>query len=291
MNAVDLLTLADLKSWLQIALQSSGSDDRNLATLITAMSSDVLRETGLASFAAANYTETRDGTGTDTILPRNFPINSVSSVTIDTIPLQQSSNGILPGYTFDQYKISIVGQPPWLLGGGISPTQYNNSNAWLFRQGRQNVILGYNAGAPLVAIVGELQTIPATPGPYSIVPENAYSNFTDQGVKYFSSGIPLMAVFVAPTATGTYYYNTQYGMYQFAASDQGVQVVLAYTAGGVPFELSQVLKEWAAERYLMRKNIGIRSTTSKAGESTSFREHVIPQYVQNVISRYKRMPG
>lgn len=282
MNAIDLLSLAQLKAWLSMA-PTVTSDDGKLAGIITAVSSDVLRITGRSSFAVQSYSEVRDGTGTPTMTFKNFPAISVSSLVIDTTTIQASPDGVQPGYVFDQYKLEIVGLPPYFSRAGQA--QQTWSAPWIFRAGRQNVKFTYSAGYPPTSIAGELQTIPATPGPYLVTPNNTGPNYTDGGVKYFSSGNPLTPVTTAPAA-GQYFFNPATGQYLFNSADQGAQILVSYTYGGVPFELTQYLMEWAQIRYLSAKRAGLKSTTSKAGESNSF-DNSMPDHILAAIQRYR----
>lgn len=70
-----------------------------------------------------------------------------------------------------------------------------------------------------------------------------------------------------------------------------MNIVFSYTAGyaAVPLDLSQAAKEICAMRYLGRKRIGIKSTTSKTGESNSFDTARWTESAMYVIQTYKRV--
>ena len=288
MNAIDLFVLQDLKNWLGTGYAVPSNDDALLAKLITGISADVLRQLNRTfQGGIQTITETRDGTGTPTMVTRVFPIVTVTGVSIDTVSLNPSSNGVNPGFTWGTFSIKLVGVPPALLAGGVQ-SQYLSS-PWIFRVGKQNVVLNYTGGYALTAVVGELNTVPAS-SPYQFNPVNVGPNYVDQGLNYFIGGAALTSVGnTSPTSAGKYGFNPNTSTYYFNVADAGAQILTNYSYGGVPLDLSQVLIEWAAQRYLGRKHIGLRSNTSKAGEQASY-DYEIPSFVQAVINRYKGQP-
>jgi hypothetical protein len=67
-------------------------------------------------------------------------------------------------------------------------------------------------------------------------------------------------------------------------------VTVSYSAGyaAAPFDLAEAAKEWCAFRYRARKWIGQTSKHLGTGETVSFSQKAMPDYVQEVISRYTR---
>lgn len=97
----DLCTLSDTKAWLTIP-SGVTANDALLSRLITAVSLEFLREIGRTDFyPAANYTETREGDGDVRIILRHWPINSITSLTINGTSVAASSDRIVPGYYID----------------------------------------------------------------------------------------------------------------------------------------------------------------------------------------------
>lgn len=285
MNAIDLFTAADVKAWAGSGLAVSTSDDVIISKLVTGISADVLRQVNRSFSGVQSFTETRDGTGTPTMVTRQFPIVSVTGVEIDGVALNASPDGVQPGFTFGTYSIKLIGVPPMLLAGGIQ-SQYL-STPWMFRTGKQNVVLNYSAGYPVTQVVGEQATVPSG---LSLNPANVGPNFSDGGVKYFVGGSPLTFVGnTAPSAAGEYGFDPNTSTYFFNVADAAEKIQFTYSYGGVPFDLSQALVEWAAQRYLRRKHMGLRSNTSKAGEQSSY-DDSIPAFVQAIINRYKGQP-
>ena len=79
----DLCTVAELKSWLP---NQGNNDDVALQSLITNASLQVLQyidRPHILSSVLGPLTENYDGNDSNRLLPRNFPIISVSSLSID----------------------------------------------------------------------------------------------------------------------------------------------------------------------------------------------------------------
>lgn len=202
MAAGDITNLGDLKAWLGI---NNPSDDGVLGPLISNVSKEIYNRCGRQAngfTAAGNVTETRNGTGTASISVLNFPINSVASVVVDDQSLPASPDGVLPGYVFDPYTISLVG----FSGGYVRGIGLPWPSVFCFTQGRGNVVLTYNAG--------------------------------------------------------------------FSA---------------IPSDLAQDCIEICALKYQARKHIGLRSNSSKSGESSTFNtSEEIDRIFKRIEGRYRR---
>ncbi len=126
----DLCLLAELKAWLP---NQGSNDDSALQSLITNGSVQILQYINRPHLLASilgTINESYDGNGSDRLLPRNFPINSVTAVTVDGvgIPASQGFAGgsQLAGYLFDSRRIMLRG--------------------FRFCRGLQNVSVTYTAG-------------------------------------------------------------------------------------------------------------------------------------------------
>jgi hypothetical protein len=121
----DLCTLAELKAWLP---NQGNNDDSALQALISNASLQVLQYVDrphiLASVLGA-ITEAYDGNGSDRLLPRQFPILSVSSVSIDNVPVQPAASPVAAGFLWDSRRVLLRG--------------------YRFCRGLQNVQLSYTA--------------------------------------------------------------------------------------------------------------------------------------------------
>jgi hypothetical protein len=148
-DPTDLLNLSDLKDWLSIP-SSNSNDDTILDRLITAVSNQIysrLSRPALGFTIPSSFDEVRDGSGTVSMITRNFPISAVSGLTIDGIPIPLSPDGVQPGYVFDNYTVMLV-------GGGYYSWQRNDIGSMspygVFRSGKQNVTISYTSGYPQV---------------------------------------------------------------------------------------------------------------------------------------------
>jgi len=118
----DLTTLAQVKQFLG---ESGTATDNLLSSLISSASSFAL--TFLARDIFKNdYTETRNGIGSFSIRTLQYPINSVSLVSVNGITIPARPNVTGCGYSFDSGLIYLSG--------------------YEFCRGAQNITLGYNAG-------------------------------------------------------------------------------------------------------------------------------------------------
>ena len=118
----DLCALADLKAWLTI---SNTTDDGILQRLLTSVS--VCMQNWMnRTIPSASYTETRDGTGTDSLVLSNRPVTAVASVAVFNQAVLPSPDGIQTGFVFDGWKVYMIGD--------------------VFPRGRQNIDVTYTGG-------------------------------------------------------------------------------------------------------------------------------------------------
>lgn len=174
-SPIDLCTLAAAKAWIPI---TNNGGDANIQGCITAWSLNFLRMTGrgprdwqTATQSPFNepvdYAEVYDSNGNSRLFLRNFPINSVASLSINGADIPaRGHNPTSPGYVVDNQGRSIAmsahqgsyrgayGIPyGGLWGGGGARMQGK-------RSGIQNVLISYNAGFNSQKIVNELYKIP-----------------------------------------------------------------------------------------------------------------------------------
>ena len=135
----DLCVLADLKAWLNI---QTATEDVLLQNLITRGSLQMLRWMSRDHIIATSYTENRDGNDALFILPRNFPLISVSSVTVNGISISQATDQVSAGFVFDARKIMLRGGSSAFYSLGPYCSQYQ----YRFTRGFQNVQIVYQAG-------------------------------------------------------------------------------------------------------------------------------------------------
>lgn len=122
MAAGDLTTLAKAKQWLGL---EKGTEDALLSQLLTAASAFIQSKMN-RSIMTANYTETRDGLGSDALMLANYPISAVSSLVINGQAVLPSPGFGQAGYLFNDTQIILA--------------------TAVFSQGRRNVTVSYTAG-------------------------------------------------------------------------------------------------------------------------------------------------
>lgn len=135
----DLCVLADLKAWLNI---QTSAEDALLQNLITRGSAQMLRWMNRDHIIATTYTENRDGNDALFMLPRNFPLISVSSVMVDGVMIPAATSQIGAGFVFDARKIMLRGGS----SAFYSTSAYSSLFQYRFTRGFQNVQLLYQAG-------------------------------------------------------------------------------------------------------------------------------------------------
>src|SRR4029077_18917083 len=161
-NAIDLTTYSAVKDWVQIPTGTTG-DDQKIQDCVTAFSAYALKATGRGPangsiptssplLARTSYDEFYDGSGTLRQAIRNWPIVSVSSVSISGQTIPQSTSIRVWGWVIDQDARFIS------LRGGYSPTvatfqnfryqggRYGAGGEPGFEAGIQNVEVVYSAG-------------------------------------------------------------------------------------------------------------------------------------------------
>jgi hypothetical protein len=273
MAASDLAALADVKTWLSGSSGIGTSDDALLARLITDVSGAIAAYLGRPSLTPRAFTERLDGDGKSRLFLRRYPALAVASLLIDNHPVAAA---VPPAAGAPHTRGYLL--EPW---DGLPPGRPQSLDLFgaVFRQGRQNVVVGYSAG---YAVEGEAATVPAAPGPYNVTAAAPFGPWaSDAGVTY-TNGAPLLAVAGAPAAGQ---YNVSGGVYSFAAADAGAGVLLAY--GFVPAAINNACIEWVAERYRYRTRVG-QSAQTVAGQMTAaYSLKDMPDFIRASLDPYR----
>ena len=189
MAASDLAVLADVKAWLSGSSGIGSSDDTLIARLITDVSGAITAYLGRPSLVPRPVAERLDGNGKVRMFLRHYPALQLTSLAIDNlaVPAAVTPAAGAPftkGYLLETWDGLPPGRPQALDLFHIT-----------FRRGRQNIVVGYNAG---YAVEGESAGVPAAPGPYTVtvaVPFGPWAG--DAGVTY-SNDAALVAVTGTP---------------------------------------------------------------------------------------------
>lgn len=119
----DLALVADVKKWLGL---TSTTDDALLARLVTAASAAI--ESYLnRTFEAKDYEGVFDGLGNDRLMPPNYPLLSITSVSVNDEVIPRSLSATAPGWVASSTMIMLR----W---------------PYRFEVGVQNVKVSYRAG-------------------------------------------------------------------------------------------------------------------------------------------------
>jgi hypothetical protein len=116
--------------------------DTALARLITSCSKLMLRLMNRDAVLVEQVTERRNGSGTDRMALRCWPVVSVASVTVSNTVIPASPDGVQAGWVTDGYSVLLVGsQYPAYFSDG-----YGGRVGGQFVKGYQNVAVVYSYG-------------------------------------------------------------------------------------------------------------------------------------------------
>jgi hypothetical protein len=270
-SSFDLVSLADLKAWLEV--EGTG-DDTLLSLLISQVSRAILTYLDRSSLLPTTYTDVIDGGNDTSVTLRYWPVNAIASCVIDGVAISAAPSFIAGAPAQSGYVLDIADAiPPGRM-------QRLSMRYGLFRSGLQNVVISYFAG---YQVSNEAAVVPAA-APFTIAVQAPYGAFgSDCGVTY-ANGLPLVPVSQNP-ALGQY--GVSSGLYTFASADAGATVNLTY--GYIPYDLALAAKEWAGERYASHTRIGQASKSLGGQETVSFIVKDIPDFVARLLQPYRRV--
>lgn len=171
-NPIDLVSVQQVADWLATNAQPTpvtADDTDNIQLAITAFSSYVLKLTGRGPsdgsiptaspfIAPVAYNEWYDGSGTVRQFLRNWPVQSVTALTIGPLTIPASTGWSVPGYVIDEGKrsLSLRGGGGYVngiltvgFGSGGFGSYGNNGRGFcnnVFWDAPQNVNVQYTAG-------------------------------------------------------------------------------------------------------------------------------------------------
>lgn len=298
MGGINLTTLANVRAWVG---SSTDTDNPLLARLISEASRATLNYLQRADIGLTNITEEISGRGQRRLQLRNWPVISVSSLSVGGIIVPQSLAPTNYGFFLEPVYGSTAGRPQNLgirggacvggiaIGsfpdGGVTAMRqsYTGAGAAFFPHGIGNISVGYSYG---YCVQAEAHQVP-NDTTYQVQPNIPYGGWSeDLGVTY-ANGMPMVAVGASPTV-GQYIppqLNTvsSYGglmsvasssgdnpttFYQFSAADAGANVLLSYNY--VPYDIEQAVIEIVGERYRYKSRIGLASTSLGGQETASY---------------------
>lgn len=138
-----LTTLSDVKAFLALGTAVGATDDPLLSRIITAVSQYIETYCNRV-FAQATYTETRNGNGRRSLSFLQFPVTTVTTVTVDGVSIPARP-------AFGSGSFNVVNFTGGGAGAGyVFDTQTLYLDGYAFSRGKQNVTLTYQAGFPSI---------------------------------------------------------------------------------------------------------------------------------------------
>lgn len=293
---MNLTNYNNVAAWLKV---QNTTDQAILQRMIAQTSQRILNYINKPDLTVQTFNETISGRDTSRIILRNYPVISITSLTVDTVLIPQSPGVGQYGWTLTPLDGAISSRQQELgIDGWVSyyPRGSNNGYGYqdgyrpsrsgsgkCFPRGINNIVCVYQAG---YGIQNEAQTIPATP--YQLAPLCPHGNFAaDNGVTYAATGASLTAVTGTPAA-GQYAVSVNalsgVATYTFAAADTGKAVLLNYSF--VPIDLEQCCIDLIAELYRYRDRIGQTSKSVGGQETTAF-SNKMPEWTKEVLNQYR----
>lgn len=263
-----LTTLERVRNWVGV---STNNDDVFLSRLIDEISRFILSYIQRPSLYLNVFTDVHDGTGVRRQMLRHWPVQSVTSVTVDTIAVPAFSGMPGMGYVLEPWDGMPPGRP-----------QLVSLVGYCYERGFSNVSIVYSAG---FSVTAEPHTVPAG-GTYAVAVNAPYGSFgADQGVTY-ASGVALVNVAANPSAGQ---YSFAEGIYSFSSMDANASVLISYSY--VPADIEHACIELVGERYRYRNRIGEISKSLGGQETISFSQKDMPDYVRTLLQPYRRVIG
>ncbi|HEY5046937.1 MAG TPA: hypothetical protein VII49_02825 [Rhizomicrobium sp.] len=271
MAANDLTTLPDVKAWLG---RTDSNSDALLAALITRTSRQVYSHLQRPTILPHAVSEMRDGTGTNALVLKQWPVVAVSSVTVGPVSIPQAPALLGAGWSCEQWDGIPPGRPQTLsLRGYVFGCSFPGA------RNTANVLVVYRAGYQVVA---EPQTVNAGTAIVN-APYGAWA--CDSGVTY-ANGTPLELVSGTP-GSGQYQLAASPGTYNFNSADNGAAVLIGY--GYVPFDLADACIELVGERYKYAERIGEKTHSLGGNETVSFDNSRFTPLIAAMLQPYRNI--
>ena len=288
--ALNLTSLSNLRQYLYQTGDQTTYDDALLSMYITQISGAILSYIQRPTPFKYSYTENRSGVGNNRMMLRNFPVLSVSSVSI-----APSLCGNYSGYTTSAG--SVISIPAAISFGdtGFSFEPWDGTaaanmsqltlNGYTFFRGTNNVQIVYSAG---YSVTNEQYTVTSSTssGISQYTALQPLGNWGQDDGVFYSSGSSLTALSSGQQPSSAGQYLVTNGVYQFNVADAGQVLNVNYSY--VPTDLEQACIQWVAERYAYRSRIGQKSASIGGQETSAYDLTPMPGYVALLLNSYKK---
>lgn len=276
----DLTTLADVKAWMG---RTDTNSDSVLSTLVTRASRQILTYLRRGIVQPHTIDEIRDGTGGSTLVLKQWPVVSVSSVTVGPLIVPQapalsanpsSANACGAGWTYDAWDGVPPGRPHVLSLNG-----YTFGERYPGAQNNQNILVVYRAG---YQVTNESQTVSGG----TLTAEAPYGAWVYSISVTYADGTPFEQVY-GPPGVGQFQLGVTPGVYIFNAGDNGFQVLLSYAY--IPTDLADACIELVCERFKYSERVGEKSHSLGGNETVSFDNDRFTPLVISMLEPYRNV--
>lgn len=271
-----LTTLAAVKDWL--GLEGTDSSDAELTRLVVAASAWAYTYLNRGPFPAHDLVENVRGNGKDTMLLKEWPVISISSVGIQGSEVKPATEGQF-GLMSNGYVISDNVFP----GSPQSLNLFGGAFFWYRSQVQVKYRAGYEATEDYVLEEGVDEEGNPTGAIVQVRPGSAGSWLVDFGVKI--DAVDAVKVSKDP-AIGEYSVD-EWGYYSFNIGDKDKTASISY--GYVPWDISQAITELVGETFRYKDRIGVKSKSLAGQETVSYFDTVMTPTVQSTLGLYRNV--
>lgn len=159
----------------------------------------------------------------------HFGIGFVGSIPTGSYPTPMQF-GLLKDISLDWERKYVEENGQWqypvVVGGGQASLKGKVGSVSIFGGATGQIMSTTPATGINLGIPGEISTVPAPSGPYTVTVTNSATWVADYGVLDLSTGLWMTR---ASTATGTGVYAVSAGVYTFNSADASKKVSIAYT--------------------------------------------------------------
>lgn len=266
-----LTSLAAVKDWLGITTDGS---DTELTRLIEAGSAFAYGVMNRGSFAAHEVIETSRGNGKDTMLLREWPVLSITSLGIQGNEVKAATVGNF-GLASNGYQLSDNGLPN-------SPQSINLFGTCFFYKSQVQAVYraGYEATEDYTIETVTAESVETVVG---IIPGSSGFWLVDFGV--LIDGVDATKVASDPS-TGEYAIS-EWGEYTFSVADKDKVASISY--GYAPWDVSQAVCELVGETFRYKQRIGVKSKSLAGQETVSYFDSAVTPTIASTFNLYQNV--
>lgn len=265
----DFTTVAQVQAYLGLPASDPNSA-MVLQPLITAASTFAETYISRTIRQVAYVNDLYDGPGTNRLMLRQEPVQSVQALAVygqslQPVPVPPSPNVQGFGYVIDAAKTLLQ-----FIGGS-------------FIKGLSNISVSYTAGYPDGVVTGENVNIPAAPQFTATLIQGSLLRLITS-LTFAVGGAPLTLVGSNPIAGQ---YTLTGSTLGFAAADAGKALLCSYTTNGTPADIAQAVIEMVGYKWTKRLRLDKRSETL-ATQTVAYDMSEIPASARAVLDTYSR---